>query len=77
MTAGVLEEKTEGSTASPELGLLRDSYESGRTRPLAFRHKQLGGLARFLSDCEEQISSRRFTGTWGGRHSRFIRRRSR
>ena len=76
MTAGVLAEKTEGSTASPELGLLRDSYESGRTRSLAFRHKQLGGLARFLSDCEGDIE-RAFTGTWGGRHSRFIRRRSR
>ncbi len=55
MTTAVLPEKAEGSATWSELRVLRDSYESGLTRPLDYRHKQLDGLARFLSDRERDI----------------------
>jgi aldehyde dehydrogenase (NAD+) len=34
---------------------LRNSFDSGRTRPLAYRQQQLAGLARFLQEHERDI----------------------
>ncbi len=55
MTTSVLEEQTRQVTAASRLELLRGSFESGRTRPLEHRHKQLLGLARFLKEREHDI----------------------
>ena len=55
MTTAVLEEKTGRATAGAVVEMLRSSFESGRTRPLAYRQKQLDGLARFLKEREDDI----------------------
>jgi aldehyde dehydrogenase (NAD+) len=34
---------------------LRTTFESGRTRPYEGRHQQLGGLRRFLEECEGEL----------------------
>src|SRR5262245_7696270 len=34
---------------------LRTHFESGRTRPLTFRDRQLEGLASFFQECEREI----------------------
>ena len=34
---------------------LRTTFESGRTRPYEWRHQQLGGLRRFLDECEGEL----------------------
>ena len=56
--AGSVEEI--GAAAAPlelhalqHLGELRATYESGRTRPLAWRQSQLRGLLRLLAEKEE------------------------
>jgi aldehyde dehydrogenase (NAD+) len=57
MTNSVLEEQTapDMRTCSGQLERLRDSFESGRTRPLPYRQKQLEGMARFLKERELDI----------------------
>ena len=57
MSTTVVEEKAgpPPPTARSAVELLRGSFESGRTRPLAYRRKQLDGLARFLKERERDI----------------------
>ena len=55
MSTTVLAETIERATATPELELLRSSFDNGLTRPLAYRQKQLDGLARFLKERERDI----------------------
>ena len=48
-----------GAAVAPQaverrLGELRATFESGRTRPLAWRQSQLRGLLRLLGDKEEE-----------------------
>jgi aldehyde dehydrogenase (NAD+) len=40
--------------ALQHLGELRSTFESGRTRPLAWRQSQLRGLLRLLAEKEEE-----------------------
>ena len=49
--AGSVEEI--GAAAAPGELELRATYESGRTRPLAWRQSQLRGLLRLLAEKEE------------------------
>ena len=56
MTTAVLPEKAERSTASSELRLLRDSFESGRTRPLDHRQKQDNRFDVLLDRMREVVS---------------------
>jgi len=53
MATAVLEQQA--ATASDLVGRLRTNFESGRTRPLGHRLKQLEGLERFLKDREAEI----------------------
>ncbi len=55
MTSTVFEEKTSQAPTSAVVDMLRNSFESGRTRPLAYRQKQLEGLERFLKEREREI----------------------
>jgi aldehyde dehydrogenase (NAD+) len=55
MTATVLEQHADQETAAGLVRRLRASFESGRTRPLAYRQRQLEGLARFLKILEPEI----------------------
>jgi aldehyde dehydrogenase (NAD+) len=55
MTRNVLEEKTSHAKAGALVQMLRESFESGRARPLAYRQQQLDGLGRFLKEREHEI----------------------
>jgi aldehyde dehydrogenase (NAD+) len=55
MTATLLEQQTNREAASGLVSGLRASFESGRTRPLSYRKRQLEGLRRFLKEREDEI----------------------
>ena len=55
MSATVLEQQASRETAADVVTRLRASFESGRTRPLSYRHRQLEGLGRFLKEREGEI----------------------
>jgi aldehyde dehydrogenase (NAD+) len=55
MSATVLEQPTSRETAVAVVKRLRASFESGRTRPLSYRQRQLEGLGRFLKEREGEI----------------------
>ncbi len=55
MSSAVLEDKTSHATPGALVQMLRARYESGRTRPLEYRQKQLDGLGRFLKEREHDI----------------------
>ena len=57
MSTTVLEEKMGQATPRSAVELLRGSFESGQTRPLPYRQKQLDGLARFLKGREYDIEA--------------------
>ena len=57
MSTTVLEEKMGQATPRSAVELLRGSFESGQTRPLPYRQKQLDGLARFLKEREYDIEA--------------------
>src|SRR5271166_5285433 len=56
MSTAVMEEKAGAETAPAVVAGLRAIYESGRTRPLHYRQRQLEGLQRFLKEREDEIA---------------------
>ena len=53
---GILQQQTTGpEQISAIVARLRAGFDSGRTRPLAFRQQQLAGVARLLKECERRI----------------------
>ncbi len=52
---------TQGTPSTPlasipqSVARLRDNFNKGMTRNLAFRHQQLDGLLRFVTECEDKI----------------------
>jgi aldehyde dehydrogenase (NAD+) len=55
MSVTVLEQQTSHETATDVVTRLRASFDSGRTRPLVYRRRQLEGLGRFLKEREGEI----------------------
>jgi aldehyde dehydrogenase (NAD+) len=55
MSTVAFEETTRHETAADLVARLRDRFNGGRTRPLAYRRQQLDGIARFLKEREGEI----------------------
>ncbi len=55
MSTVALDETTLGERAPQVVARLRAQFDGGRTRPLAFRLRQLEGLERFVRECEGEF----------------------
>lgn len=55
MAIDIASPATPGPTAEATVAALRSTFNSGVTRPLAWRHRQLAGIARLLDECENEI----------------------
>jgi aldehyde dehydrogenase (NAD+) len=57
MSTALLSPAKEPQQAPEVVARLRQNFDAGRTRPLAYRQEQLEGLSRFLKECEPEIEA--------------------
>jgi len=57
MSTALVSEAKEQKQATEVVTRLRHNFDGGLTRPLSYRQEQLGGLARFLKECEPDIEA--------------------
>jgi len=57
MSTALLSEAKVQKQAAEVVERLRHNFDAGVTRPLSYRQEQLGGLARFLKECEPEIEA--------------------
>ena len=57
MSTAFVEQAREKKQANAVVARVRAHFDSGRTRPLAYRQQQLGQLARFLKEREPEIAN--------------------